>query len=88
MVDSFQEDIDHMIVWRLMSFTTVNYGCIAAARAPIHALLEFFTTQFQLLINLKNRAFENIVGKGENAGNQHFLHFSRFLPYQKRIISS
>ena len=28
-------------------------------------------------------AFENIVGKGENAGNQHFLLFPQcFLPFQ------
>ena len=30
-------------------------------------------------------SFENIVGKGENAGNQHFLHFPQyFLPYLKQ----
>ena len=30
---------------------------------------------------LEKRAFENIVGKGENAGNQHFLLFPHcFLP--------
>ena len=29
--------------------------------------------------------FENIVGKGENASNQHFLLFPQyFLPYQDR----
>ena len=32
------------------------------------------------------KAFENIVGKGENAGNQHFLLVPRcFLPYQRDI---
>ena len=31
--------------------------------------------------------FENIWGKGENAGNQHFLLFPQcFLPIQKRIF--
>ena len=31
-----------------------------------------------------NRAFENLVGKGENAGNQHFLLFPQcFLSYQR-----
>ena len=31
-------------------------------------------------------AFENIVGKGENAGNQHFLLFPQcFLPFLKQI---
>ena len=32
-------------------------------------------TQSGLLPTLKNRAFENIVGKGENAGNQLFPPF-------------
>ena len=32
-----------------------------------------FTTQSLLLTHLEKKAFENIVGKGENAGNQHFL---------------
>ena len=35
-------------------------------------------------MTLKKMAFENIVGKGENAGNQHFLLFPQcFLPYQR-----
>ena len=36
--------------------------------------------QSRLLAKLKQNAFENIVEKGENAGNQHFLLFpQRFL---------
>ena len=32
--------------------------------------------------------FENIMGKEENAGSQHFLHFLQcFLPYQRQIPS-
>ena len=32
------------------------------------------------------KPFENIVGKGENAGNQHFLLFPQcFLPFTKQI---
>ena len=32
----------------------------------------------------KKKVFENIVGKRENAGNQHFLLFSQcFLSYQR-----
>ena len=32
------------------------------------------------------KPFENIVGKGENAGNQHFLLFSQcFLTFQRKI---
>ena len=32
-----------------------------------------------------NKAFENIVRKGENACNQHFLLFPRFQPFPKQI---
>ena len=35
-------------------------------------MLELYITQFRLLTTLKERAFENIVGKGENVGNQRF----------------
>ena len=36
--------------------------------------------------NLGKNRFENIVGKGENAGNKHFLLFPQcFLPIPKRI---
>ena len=34
------------------------------------------------------KAFEDIVGKGENAGNQHFLLFSKcFLSYERQVSS-
>ena len=32
-------------------------------------------------MTLKKTPFGNIVGKGENAGNQHFLHFPQFFFY-------
>ena len=39
-------------------------------------------------MNLRKRALENIVGKGENAANQHFLLFPQcFLPYQRHQSS-
>ena len=45
-----------------------------------------FTAQFRLVMTLKKKAFENIVRKGENAGNQHFLLFAQcFLPFAKQI---
>ena len=50
-----------------------------------------FTTQSRLLTPLKKKAFENIVGKGENAGNQHFLLFPQcflFFPTQILIFES
>ena len=38
------------------------------------------------LTTLWKRPFENSVGKGENAGNQHFLLFPQcFLPFPKQI---
>ena len=41
-----------------------------------------FPTQSWLLTILGKKPFENIVGKGENAGNQHFLLFLQcFLPF-------
>ena len=44
------------------------------------------TTQFQLLMTPNKEAFENIVGKGENAGNQHFLLCPQcFLSFTKQI---
>ena len=45
-----------------------------------------FTTQSRLLTPLEKKAFENIEGKGENAGNQHFLLFPQcFLLFPTRI---
>ena len=33
------------------------------------------------------KVFENIVGKGENAGNQHFFLFPQgFLSFQKKVL--
>ena len=34
---------------------------------------KLYTTQSRLLTTLRKKASENIVGKGDNAGNQHFL---------------
>ena len=45
-----------------------------------------FTAQSPLLKTLKKKPFENIVGRGENAGNQHFLLFPQcFLHISKGI---
>ena len=45
-----------------------------------------FTTQSRLLTTLYMRPFENIVGKGQNAGNQHFLLFPQFFcPFQNKF---
>ena len=50
------------------------------------SLFKPFTTQSRLLTPLEKKAFENIMGKGENAGNQHFLFFPQcFLPFPTQI---
>ena len=36
-------------------------------------ILKLFPTQSRLLTTLKKKALENNMGKGENAGNQHFF---------------
>ena len=42
------------------------------------------STQSRLLTTLKNKALENTVGKGETAGNQHFVLFQEyFLLYHR-----
>ena len=49
-------------------------------------VLYLFTTQSQFLMTLRKKSFENIVGKAENADNQHFLLFPQcFLPFPKQI---
>ena len=46
-----------------------------------------FTTHSQLLTTLGKNPLENIVGKGENAGYQHFLLFPQYFPYFPTQIS-
>ena len=49
----------------------------------LNLAFQLFPTKSRLLTTLDKKAFENIVGKGENAGNQHFLLFPQcFQPYQ------
>ena len=39
-------------------------------------------------MTLRKEALENVWGKGENAGNQHLLLFSKcFLSFQKHILN-
>ena len=55
----------------------------------VHAFIfKLFTTPFQLLTTLSKKPLENIEGKRENAGNQHFLLFPQcFQPYQRQKSS-
>ena len=50
-----------------------------------NSLFYLFATLSRLLTTLKKKALENAVGKGENAGGQHFLLFPQcFLLYKAK----
>ena len=40
--------------------------------------------EFQLTFRIWKEDFESILGKGENAGNQHFLVFPKIFPVLKK----
>ena len=66
----------------LIFFLSLHLSKAVAQRSLKH------TSDFdsRVLETLNKMAFENIVGKGENAGDQHFLLFPKyFLPYQKQF---
>ena len=48
----------------------------------------FFTTQSQLLTTLYKKPLQNIVGKGENAGNQPLLLFLESLGFNQIVRQS
>ena len=48
---------------------------------------ELFTTQSCLLMTLKKKPFENIVGKEKNAGDHYFLPFPNCFLAIPKIIS-
>ena len=51
-----------------------------------YSIGSLFTMQSRLLTTPREKTFENIVGKGENAGNQHFLLFPQcFLSFPNQI---
>ena len=51
-------------------------------------VISLFTSRSRLSTTLRMKALETIVGKGENAGNHHFLLFPRcFLTFPKQISS-
>ena len=68
-----------VIWWKVREYCNVCY-------ARGQNVAQLFTTQSRFLTTLIKKHFENIVGKGENAGNQHFLLFPQcFLPFSKQI---
>ena len=44
-----------------------------------------FTKQSLVFTTPTKKIFKNIVEKGENAGNQHFLHFPQYFPTNLRL---
>ena len=69
-----------IVVCNFFEFGMVSKWCIREWVKPLQV-------QSRLLTTLKEKLFENIVGKEENAGNQHFLLFPQsFLSIQKKNI--
>ena len=61
-----------------------SWGCVVRSKMTS---FQTFSTQSCLLMTLMNEAFKNILEKGENAGNQHFLLFPEyFVPFPKPIF--
>ena len=63
------------------------YHIITAFNGPVQeAFLKTLWEKEKMLVTCKRGPFENNVGKGENAGNQHFLLFPEcFLLFLKQI---
>ena len=73
----------------IWSQTVLIQYCTYIKRTKVLCLAFFpFTHTFPSFHNIDEKDVENIVGKGENAGNQHFLLFLQcFLPFHGRIVS-
>ena len=67
-----------------------SLGKLGFLNKRLKAFLLGVINSFYTILTFKDHAevaFENILGKGENAGNQHFLVFSKcFLPLPKHIL--
>ena len=77
-----------------MCSLSIDQQCYLFGRHSLKAVLGCLPVhinslpQPQLLTTSKEKAFENIVGKGENADNQYFHLFPRcLLPNQGEILS-
>ena len=79
---------NHVIIYR--SFFRSNFCTSYFSILHLALYLKIFrsTKQSRLLTTLYKKSLGNIVGKEENAGNQHFLLFPhRFLPFPKQFFS-
>ena len=68
---------------------TINQVCLIST--SVSALINAQITLYYTIPTFNDpdkEAFKNIVGKGENAGNQHFLLFPQcFQAYQRQKLS-
>ena len=70
--------VNFLHVNRLLStwwFTHIHVKSIHFVQQHTGRMPKAFTTQFQLLTTLREMAIENMVRRGENDCNQHFLLF-------------
>ena len=72
-----------ILIWRTFYLSSANASSLVKFKILSFGKELTFTIQFLVLTTLK-KAVENTAGKGENAGNQHFLLFPQcFLFYQR-----
>ena len=72
----------------------ISRGLTVQNRGPFHEIAYVRNIRIKIitlyhtitiLTTLKKKPFENILGKGENAGNQHFPPFPQcFLPFHQK----
>ena len=81
--------IEKMLVTSIFSFSHYVFT-FAATNQTIHVCLFFclrifltFYPTLTTLMPLRKQSLENIMGKGENPGNQHFLLFKLYF-YQRK----
>ena len=88
-VENFMEKVEIAGYKHFFTFTTmlsIAFLLMSVQSRDYVALDQLFTTQSQLLTTPRKKRIENIVRKGENAGNQHFLLFPQcFLPFLKQL---
>ena len=62
---------------------------VGLTKNEVKPLLIYLSNQVQYPLTLRKRPLETIVGKGENAGSQHFLLLPQcFRPFQREIAPS
>ena len=67
-----------MLVTYIFSFSQIVFKKFLSQGREDLGLFDKGLTLYHTIATLRKKAFENIVGKGENAGNQYFLGFPPF----------